>query len=134
MQVGELNRRELITVFGGAAVAWLAQVWAQEPRKTPRIGFLGPATAPVTGVWLLARRGGLRELGYEEGKNLAFEFRWAEGNDDRLADLASELVRLDVDVLVTYGTPGTRAAKQATTTIPIVMAVSGDALATGLVS
>jgi putative ABC transport system substrate-binding protein len=134
MQFGNLNRRELITVFGGAAVAWSPRVWAQESRKTPRIGFLGPATAPATGVWLSALRAGLRELGYEEGKNLAFEFRWAEGNDDRLADLASELVSLGVDVLVTYGTPGTHAAKQATATIPIVMAVSGDAVATGLVS
>jgi ABC-type uncharacterized transport system substrate-binding protein len=66
-------------------------------------------------------------------KNIVFEFRWAEGNDDRLPELAAELVRLNIDVLVTYGTPGTRAAKEATTTIPIVMAVSGDAVATGLI-
>jgi putative ABC transport system substrate-binding protein len=76
----------------------------------------------------------LRDLGYVEGKNLVIEFRWADGRYDRLPDLAAELVRLKVDVIVTGGTPGTRAAKQATTTIPIVMAVSGDAVATGLIA
>jgi len=81
-----------------------------------------------------ALRSGLRDLGYVEGKNLKIEYRWAEGKNGRLPGLAAELVRLKVDVIVTHGTPGTLAAKQATTTIPIVMASSGDALATGLVS
>jgi putative ABC transport system substrate-binding protein len=81
-----------------------------------------------------AFRTGLRDLGYVEGKNIIVEFRWAEGNYDRLPDLADELVHRKVDVLVTHGTPGTRAAKQATQTIPIVMAISGDAVATGLVA
>jgi putative ABC transport system substrate-binding protein len=76
----------------------------------------------------------LRDLGYVEGKNLVMEFRWADGMYDRLPNLAAELVRLKVDVIVTGGTPGTRAAKQATATIPIVMAVSGDAVATGLIA
>ena len=79
-------------------------------------------------------RGGLRHLGYVEGDNVLIDFRWAEGNYARLAEFAGELVRLKVDLLVTYGTPGTLAAKQATTTVPIVMIVSGDAIATGIVT
>src|SRR5207253_3577187 len=79
-------------------------------------------------------RAGFREFGYFEGTNIAIEFRWAEGNYDRLPQVVAELIATNVDVLITHGTPGTRAAKQATTTIPIVMAVSGDAVATGLVS
>ena len=77
---------------------------------------------------------GLRDFGYVEGKNIVIEFRWAEGRYDRLSDLVAELIRLNVDVIVTHGTPGTRTAKQATSTIPIVMAISGDAIATGLVT
>ena len=80
-----------------------------------------------------AFRSGLRDFGYIEGKNIVIEFRWAEGNNQRLPDLARELVGLHPDLLVTHGTPGTSAAKQATVTLPIVMAVSGDAIATGLV-
>jgi putative ABC transport system substrate-binding protein len=80
-----------------------------------------------------ALRAGLRDLGYAEGRNIFIEFRWAEGKYDRLPSLADELVRLNVDVLITAGTPGTRAAKRATSRIPIVMAVSGDAIATGLI-
>jgi putative ABC transport system substrate-binding protein len=80
-----------------------------------------------------ALRVGLRDLGYIEGRNIVIEFRWAEGKYDRLPNLADELVRLNVDVLVTAGTPGTLTAKRATSTIPIVMAASGDAVATGLV-
>ena len=105
-----------------------------QPAKVPRIGFLGAASASGYAPQLKAFREGLRDLGYVEGKNIAIEYRWAGGKHDRLAGLAAELVRLKVDVLVTHGTPGTRAAKQATSTIPIVMAVSGDAVATGLVA
>src|SRR5262245_9318351 len=79
-------------------------------------------------------RAGLRDLGYVEGDNIFIDFRWAEGNYPRLAEFAAELVRLKVDLLATYGTPGTLAAKQATTTVPIVMIVSGDAVATGIVA
>jgi putative ABC transport system substrate-binding protein len=81
-----------------------------------------------------ALRTGLRDLGRVEGKNIVIEFRWAEGNYDRLPDLVADLIRLNVDVIVTHGTPGTRAAKKATSTIPIVMAISGEAIATGLVT
>src|SRR5207253_8493967 len=79
-------------------------------------------------------RAGFREFGYFEGTNIAIEFRWAEGNYDRLPQVVAELIATNVDVLITHGTPGTRAAKQATRTIPIVMAISGDAVATGLVA
>ena len=89
---------------------------------------------PQLGERVEAFRSGLRDLGYVEGRNITIEFRWAEGQYSRLADLAAELVRLKVDLLVTHGTPGTLAAKQATTTIPIVMALSGDPVAAGLVA
>jgi len=79
-------------------------------------------------------RAGLHDLGYVEGQNIFIDFRWAEGRYARLEEFAAELIRLKVDVLVTYGTPGTLAAKRATTTVPIVMLVSGDAVATGVVA
>jgi hypothetical protein len=111
-----MRRREFIVALGTAAAGWPLAARPQASRKAPsfRIGFLGPATRSATGVRLSALRTGARELGYEEGKNLTFEFRWADGNDDRLADLATELVGLDVDVLVTYGTPMPIAAQQRT--------------------
>ena len=104
--------------------------------KVYRIGFLGAASASAStsATRVEALRAGLRDLGYVEGKNIVIEYRWAEGKYDRLPVLAAELVRLKVDVLVTAGTPGISAAKQATPTIPIVMAGSGDAVATGLVA
>jgi putative ABC transport system substrate-binding protein len=121
--------------LGGAAVTWPVAARVQQPPNVRRIGFLGPASASGSGV---AKRVGafrlsLRELGYVEGQNIAIEFRWAEGKYARLPELAAELVRLKVDVIVTYGTPGTLAAKQATTSIPIVMAIVGDAVVTRLV-
>ncbi len=84
--------------------------------------------------WVEAFRGGLRELGHVEGQNLSIEYRWANGQYERAPELAAELVRLKIEVLVTHGTPGTRAAKGATTTIPIVMATAGDAVLVGLVA
>ncbi|MBI3626261.1 MAG: ABC transporter substrate-binding protein [Candidatus Rokubacteria bacterium] len=107
---------------------------AQRPPKVHRIGFLGAASSSGYASLVEAFRQGLRDLGYVEGKNIVIEYRWAEGRYDSLPDLAAELVRLNVEVIVTHGTPGTLAAKQATKTIPIVMAVSGDAVATGIVA
>ena len=106
----------------------------QQAGKVWRIGYL--RTTPVSSAPHLteAFQQGLRELGYVEGQNVAIEFRDAEGNPERLPVLASELVRLKVDVLVTSGTQATSAAKQATSVIPIVMAVSADAVGTGLVT
>jgi putative ABC transport system substrate-binding protein len=129
-----IGRREFITLLGGAAVAWPMAARAQQPGKMARIGFLGSATAAGSAESVGALRAGLRDFGRVEGRNIVIEFRWAEGKYDRLSDLVAELIRLNVDVIVTHGTPGTRTAKQATTTIPIVMAISGDAIATGIVT
>ncbi len=105
----------------------------QPPPKVPRIGILWPSPISVIAHNLEAFRQGLRELGYVEGQNIAIEFRSAEGKWERLPDLAAELVRLKVDVIVA-NTPAALAAKQATRTIPIVMAVSGDPVGDGLVA
>jgi putative ABC transport system substrate-binding protein len=107
---------------------------AQQTGKVYRIGFLGIANASSWESQIAALRQGLRELGYEEGKNLVIEYRWAEEDFDRLPKLASDLVSLKVDLIVTHGTPGCRAAKQATTTIPVVMAAVGDPVRSGLVA
>ena len=129
------NRRKLLVALGaGALVTPLASFAQQPPARMHRIGFLGSTSAAGIGIRLEAFRAGLRDLGYIEGKNLVIEFRWAEGKYDRLPELAAELVRLNVDLIVTAATPGVRAAKQATTTIPIVMANVGDPVASGLVA
>jgi putative tryptophan/tyrosine transport system substrate-binding protein len=139
LSIAEFRLRIGPTAILIAALA-LSVVWAshpvdaQQPAKAPRIGFLGATTESGVATRLAAFREGLRELGYVEGKNLAIEFRWAEGKYERLPDLAAELVGLKVAVIVTHGTPAARAAKQATKTIAIVMAASGDAVATGLVA
>ena len=104
---------------------------AQQPKKVPRIGYLGNSSPALERDFVDAFRQGLRDLGYAEGHNILIEYRWAEGRYDRFPEFAAELVRLKVDVLLTAGTPGALAAKQATQTIPIVMAVSGDAVGTG---
>src|SRR5258705_11476462 len=129
----DARRREFITLVGGA-VAWPVAARAQQRGKMARIGFLGSATAAGSAKSVEAFRAGLRDFGHVEGRNIVIEFRWAEGKYDRLYDLVAELIRLNVDVIVTHGTPGTSTAKQATTTIPIVMAISGDAIATGIVT
>ena len=129
-----IGRREFIVLLGGAAAMWPLAARGQQAGKVPRIGFLGSATAAGSAKAIESLRTGLREFGYVEGANIAVEFRWAEGNYDRLPHLVAELIATNVDVLITHGTPGTRVAKEATTTIPIVMAISGDAIATGLVS
>jgi putative ABC transport system substrate-binding protein len=109
-------------------------VGAQPSAKVYRIGLLSSASASSQEIRVEALRAGLRELGYVEGRNIAIEYRWAEGKYDRLPVLAAELVSLKIDVLVASGTPAISAAKQTTTTVPIVMAGSGDAVASGLVA
>jgi len=104
---------------------------AQQPTKVPRIGFLGPSGRDEPSI--AAFRQGLRELGYIEGKNIFLENRYLEGKLDRIPRLVAELVQLRVDVLVLVNTPAIRAAKQATSTIPIVMLVATDPVATGLI-
>jgi ABC-type uncharacterized transport system substrate-binding protein len=115
-------------------LAPLAGGTQQQTEKVYRIGYLGNVSASAQAKRVEALRASLRDLGYVEGKNIVIEFRWAEGRYDRLSDLAAELVRVKVDVLVTAGTPGALAAKQATTTIPIVMVGIGDAVASGVVA
>lgn len=105
-----------------------------QPAKVHRIGFLGTTSPKSHGAFLDAFRDGLRERGYVEGRNVTIESRWAESDYGRLPALAADLVRLNVDVILTHGTPGARAAKDATPTIPIVVALAGDVVATGLVA
>jgi putative tryptophan/tyrosine transport system substrate-binding protein len=128
-----MKRREFIALLGGAAATWPLAARAQRPAK-PVIGFLGPASPSTFASRIEAFRLGLRDFGYVEGTNITVEYRWADGRYERLPELAAELVRSNVDLIVTHGTPGSLAAKRATTTIPIVMANIGDPVATGVVA
>ena len=126
-----MKRREFITLLGGAAAVWPLAVRAQQPAM-PVIGLLSPgdnSTHYTDGLFA-----GLRELGYVEGRNIRIESRWAQGKFDQLAQMAAELVRLKVDVLVTSLTEASLQAKKATATIPIVMAGVGDPVAAGLIA
>src|SRR3972149_555560 len=124
--------RGIVTLIFSLLVALLAAD-AQPPAKVARIGYLSLAgDAPSPNVKALLQ--GLRELGYIEGQNFAIEFRSAEGKGARIPDLAADLVRLKVDVIVTVGQSATRAAAHATTTTPIVMVGIGDPVGTGLVA
>jgi len=114
------------------AVAVIAE--AQQPKKVPRIGYLTGSSLPAISQWTEAFRQGLRELGYVEGKNIVIEWRGAEGKFDRLPALAAELVRLNVDVIVTGGEAATRPAKGVTGSIPIVMTQDDDPVGTGFVA
>jgi len=119
----------IVVVLGVGAIAE-----AQQPKKVPRIGFLTTVSPSTISDRVEAFRQGLRELGYVEGKNIVIEWRYAEGKIDRLPALAAELVRLKVDVIVTAGSPVTRSAKEATVTIPIVMANDSDPVRSGHVA
>ena len=127
-----IKRRTFL--IGSLVVFAPSRARAQQMGKVYRIGFLGIANASSWAIYITALRQGLRELGYVEGKNLVIEYRWAQDDFGRLPKLAADLVNLKVDVIVTHGTPGSRAAKQATTTIPIVMAAVGDPVRSGLVA
>jgi putative tryptophan/tyrosine transport system substrate-binding protein len=126
-----MRRREFLTFAGVAVLSPLASA-AQQP-KVPTIGALVIGNTDPEEFWRVFRQG-LRDLGYVEGQNIRFEFRSAEGQANRLPELAAELVRLKVDVIVTWFTPPTQAAKQATRQIPIVMADAGDPVGMGLVA
>jgi putative tryptophan/tyrosine transport system substrate-binding protein len=130
-----IARRRLTGAMG---VSWLLathRVAAQKPAaRMVRIGMLAAATPEGFATRWAALREGLRELGYVEGRNVAFEWRYSEGKNERLPALAAELVRSGVDLIVTHGIPGTQAAKGATSTIPIVMATATDPVAAGLVA
>ena len=129
-----MKKKIVISLVATLIVAFFHLAEAQQPAKVSRIGFLGTESASGYASNVEAMRARLRELGYVEGKSIVIEFRWAEGKIDRLPELAAELVGLKVAVIVTHGTPGTLAAKRASTTIPIVMATVGDPVVTGLVA
>ena len=130
------RRRQLLIAAGALIAAPLPGLSQQPVTTVRRIGFLGLSTPTAWAPRVDAFRAGLRELGYVEGKNIAIEYRFAEGQYERLPELAAELVRLKVDVIVTHAGPGATAAKQATATnsIPVVMTNVGDAVGTGLVA
>ena len=113
-----MQRREFIAGFGGAA--WALTTQAQNVGKVPVIGFLGTATSSNWSPWVAAFGQRLRELGWIEGRNITIEYRWAEGRSERFAELATDFVRLKVDVIVTLG-GAVIPAKQATSVIPIVL-------------
>ena len=126
-----MRRREFITLLGGVAVTWPLAANAQS--KTPRIGFMGNSTAALEANLVDAFREGLREHGYEEGRNIVIEYRWADGKYERFPALVAELIAANVEVIVTAGTPAALAMKKATTTVPLVMVAVGDPVGTGLV-
>ena len=126
-----MRRREFITLLGSAAATWPLGVRAQG--KIPRLGFMGNSTEALEVNLTDAFREGLRELGYEEGRNIVIEYRWAEGQYERFPALVAELIAAKVDVIVTAGTPAALAVKKATTTVPLVMVAVGDPVGTGLV-
>lgn len=113
-----MRRRDFIAGLGGAAAAWPMAAQAQRA-KLPTIGFFGSSTPSAMSGWTVAFVRRLRELGWVEGRTVAIEYRWAEGRSERYAEIAAELVRLKVDVIVTYGTPPSMAAKKVTAIIPI---------------
>ena len=126
-----MKRRQFITLIGCAAVGWPLAVRAQQP-KVPTIGVLVVRAPGSEQFWRLFREG-MRELGYVEGQNIRFEFRSDEGKASRLPELAAELVRVKVDIIVAWFTPAARAAKQATRDIPVVIALAGNPVESGLV-
>jgi putative ABC transport system substrate-binding protein len=128
-----IGRRELLVALGGAAAAWPLAARAQQPGKLPTVGFLG-ANPSIESQRVAAFVQRLRELAWIDGRNLAIEYRWAEGHKERSTEIAAEFVRLKVDVIVTVATPPTLAAKQATAVIPIVFAAANDPVGTGLVA
>ncbi|OGA01804.1 MAG: hypothetical protein A2Z64_10035 [Betaproteobacteria bacterium RIFCSPLOWO2_02_67_12] len=127
-----MNRRDAVLALVALGAAPLAAE-AQPAGKVPRIGFLGNSTAALEANLVGPFREGLRDLGYVEGRNVLIEYRWAEGKYERFPALIGELVALNVDVIVTAGTPATLAVKKATTSVPIVMVAVGDPIGTGIV-
>jgi putative ABC transport system substrate-binding protein len=128
-----MRRRKFITLLGGAVTALPFAVRAQQP-PLPVIGLMGAESAAAQSRMTAALVQRLRELGWTEGRNVIIEYRWAEGNTERFAEIAAEFVQRNVSIILTHNTPPTLAAKHATSTIPIVFATAGAPVETGLVS
>jgi putative ABC transport system substrate-binding protein len=128
-----MKRRDFITLLAGATAALPFAADAQQPKRLPIIGFLGATTPTVWSPFVNAFLHRMRELGWVDGRNIAIEYRWAQGSQQRYAEFASEFVRLNVDVIVTSGTAPVLSAKKATSEIPIVFAAAGDPVGTQIV-
>jgi putative tryptophan/tyrosine transport system substrate-binding protein len=128
-----VRRREFITLFGGAVASWSLAAHAQQANKSRRIGFMGNSTAALEANLLAPFHAELRARGYQEGRNIEIEYRWAEGQYERLPKLVAELLAAKVELIVTAGTPATLAVKRATTSVPLVMIAVGDPVGTGIV-
>ena len=128
-----MKRRAFIRLFGGAAAMWPLAAPAQQAGKLPTIGVLGTATASNWLPWTAGFVQRLREHGWIEGRSVAIEYRWSDGRPQRFSEIATEFVRLNVDVIVTAG-GAVLAAKQATSVIPIVFAIANDPVASGFIS
>src|SRR5262249_23777944 len=126
--------RTFITLLGGAAASWPLAARAQQPTKLPTIGFLGANNPTFERASIDAFVQRLHELGWIENRTVSIEYRWAEGREERFAEIAAEFIRLKVDVIFTDATPSSIAAKKATAIIPIVFAAAGDPVGTGLVA
>jgi putative tryptophan/tyrosine transport system substrate-binding protein len=129
-----MNRREVITLLGGAAAVWPLAAHAQQAAKVPTIGYLGGSTPATESQRVAALVQRLRELGWIEGRDVAIEYRWAEGRTERAAEIAAEFVRLKVDLIFAGGTEPVLAAKKATAVIPIVFPTAADPVGTGIVA
>jgi putative tryptophan/tyrosine transport system substrate-binding protein len=129
-----MKRKITVLALGAMLFALCSTADAQQPKKVPRIGYLTAASASAMVPRANAFRQGLRELGYVEGKNIVIEYQYADGKLDRLPALAAELVRLNVDIIVSGGPAATRPAREATSTIPIIMAQDGDPVGNGFVA
>ena len=129
-----MRRRDFIKGISGSAVAWPLAAQAQQPAKLPTIGFMGSGTAAAQSEWTAAFLQRLHELSWSEGRNIAIEYRWAEGRSERFAEIAAEFVRLKVDLILTHNTLPVLAAKRATSIIPVVFATAGDPVGSGIVA
>jgi putative tryptophan/tyrosine transport system substrate-binding protein len=128
-----VRRRDVIKLFGGAVSLASPLAARAQAAKVPRVGFLGNSTLALEANLIGPFRDGLRALGYEEGRNIVIEYRWAEGKYERFPSLVAELLASHVDVLVTAGTPASLAIKKATMSVPVVMIAVGDPIGSGLV-
>src|SRR5436309_1800983 len=133
----QVKRRDFIGLFGAALTAWPATLQAQQDARIPRVGFLTPRSRPIPpdhDAFSDAFVQGMNELGYHEGKNFMVEWRYAEGDYQRLAGFAAELVEMNPPVIVTYGTAAVRVLQSATRTIPIVVTAALDLVGAGIVA